>query len=105
MNDNKKLAKAVEEATQEGRCWLLLGKKIKPDYSSWNVRSATHSPTVKGWPSSAQIMVENNKITGIIENGQVFDAASDRYKELHYKFPKAFKDILDKKLDNVVRYL
>ena len=100
-NNNKKLKKAIDEATPEGRHWY--GLKIKPEYDSWNIRTATHTPKVKNWPAGAQILIENNKVVGVIENGIRVDKL--RFDALQDKYPKAFENVLEKKLDNVVRYL
>lgn len=101
MKDNKKLREAVEKATPTRKHWYSLPKSA--DYSNWNIRSATHTPTVKNWPENAHILIENNEIVGVIENGVRVNET--RLKALQYRFPKAFEDVLDKKLDNVVRYL
>lgn len=101
MKDNKKLREAVEKATPTRKHWYNLPKSA--DYSNWNIRSATHTPTVKNWPENAHILIENNEIVGVVENGVRVNET--RLKALQYRFPKAFEDVLDKPLDNVVRYL
>ena len=101
MKDNKKLREAVEKATPTRKHWYSLPKSA--DYSNWNIRSATHTPTVKNWPENAHILIENNEIVGVVENGVRVNET--RLKALQYRFPKAFEDVLDKPLDNVVRYL
>lgn len=101
MKDNKKLREAVEKATPTRKHWYSLPKSA--DYGNWNIRSATHTPTVKNWPDNAHIIIENNEIVGVIENGVRVNET--RLKALQYRFPKAFEDVLDKPLDNVVRYL
>lgn len=101
MKDNKKLREAVEKATPTRKHWFSLPKSA--DYSNWNIRSATHTPTVKNWPEKAHILIENNEIVGVIENGVRVNET--RLKALQYRFPKAFEDVLEKELDNVVRYL
>jgi hypothetical protein len=101
--ENERLAEAVEKATPTGRHWY--GLKIKPEYDAWKVRTATHTPTVKNWPAGTQILIEDNRISGIIQDGKVFGLDTEDYHALHKQFPKAFEDVLEKKLDNVVRYL
>ena len=101
MKDNKKLREAVEKATPTRKHWYSLPKSA--DYSNWNIRSATHTPTVKNWPENAHIIIENNEIVGVVENGVRVNET--RLKALQYRFPKAFENVLDKPLDNIVRYL
>ena len=101
MYDNKNFAKAVAEANPTRKHWYSLPQT--PDYSRWKVRSATHTPTIKNWPENAQIMIENNEIIGVIENGKF--VSEEMYKNLKQRFPEAFEDVLDKKLDSVIRYL
>ena len=103
MDVDKNLAEAVVEAAPEGRHWY--GPKIKPKYDAWKVRTATHTPKVKNWPAGTQILIEDNKISGIMQGGKVFGLDSENYHALHQQFPKAFDNVLEKKLDNVVRYL
>lgn len=99
MKNDKKLAEAVEAANPKPGRWF----NSKPDYSKWHVKSATHTPTVDGWPVDAKIVIENNKVVGVMENGKL--ASQTRFDALQYKYPKAFEDVLNKKLDAVVRYL
>ncbi len=101
MKDHKKLREAVEKATPTRKHWYSLPKSA--DYSNWNIRSATHTPTVKNWPENAHIIIENNEIVGVVENGVRVNET--RLKALQYRFPKAFENVLDKPLDNIVRYL
>lgn len=103
MDVDKNLAEAVVEAAPEGRHWY--GPKIKPKYDAWKVRTATHTPKVKNWPAGTQILIEDNKISGIMQGGKVFGLDSENYHALHQQFPKAFDNVLNKKLDNAVRYL
>lgn len=101
MKHNSKLKKAIKEAVPIREHWYSL--PISADYSRWKIRTATHTPKMKNWPNNAQILIENNKIVGVIENGVRVDTT--RFEALQERFPKAFEDVLDKKLDNVIRYL
>jgi hypothetical protein len=100
MKNNKKFAKAVKDANPP-KNWL--GFMDTPNYNRWKVRSATYTPKIKNWPADAKIIIKNNEIIGVEEAGKMVDQI--RYDSLQQQFPKAFKDVLDKKLDSVVRYL
>jgi hypothetical protein len=102
MDVDKNFAEAVENATIVPKHWFSLRR---PQYDAWKVRTATHTPKVKNWPAGTQILIEDNRISGIIQNGKVFGLDTEDYHALHKQFPKAFEDVLEKKLDNVVRYL
>ena len=101
MKHNSKLKKALKKAVPTREHWYSLPRSA--DYSRWKIRTATHTPKMKNWPNNAQILIENNKIVGVLENGVRVDTT--RFEALQERFPKAFEDVLNKKLDNVVRYL
>ena len=90
MKHNSKLKKAIKEAVPIREHWYSLPRSA--DYSRWKIRTATHTPKMKNWPNNTQILIENNKIVGVIENGVRVDTT--RFEALQERFPKAFEDVL-----------
>ena len=100
MKNDAKLAGAVEAATAAKPG---LGGIRRHKFDDWGIRSATHTPTVDGWPSNAKLVIENDNVVGVLENGKLVDQV--RFDALQYRYPDAFKHVLKKDLDDVVRFL
>lgn len=99
MKNDEKFARAVEGATAAKPG---LGGVRRAKYDNWGVRSATHTPTVDGWPANAKIVIENDEIVGVLEGGEMVDKV--RFDALQYRYPDAFKHVMKKDLDDVVRF-
>ena len=100
MKNDEKLAKAVEGATASKRG---LGGIRRHKYDDWGVRSATHTPKVDGWPKDDKLVIENDAVVGVIEGCKRVNQV--RFDALQYRYPDAFKHVLKKDLDDVVRFL
>ena len=100
MKNDQKLAKAVEGATAAKPG---LGGVRRQKFDDWGIRSATHTPKVDGWPADAKLIIENDNVVGVLEGGKRVDQV--RFDALQYRYPDAFKHVLKKDLDDVVRFL
>lgn len=100
---NPQVAKALEEINAG-------------NFESWGVRYGEYRPTttnwrgkekdIAGWPEKTNIIIKNNEVAGIMENGTMYPFGHDRFHSLHHQFKSVFDDALNHQKDfvNVTRF-
>ena len=102
MHDNETFKQAYQNLT---------GKKVS--YEGWNIAQANYNPagfknkTGNVWPSDTHLIISNNEIIGLVENGKALDVNTDRFKSLKEQFGDVFEKAMDNQKDftNVIRTL
>ena len=102
MHDNETFKKAYQN---------LIGKNVS--YDGWNISQANYNPagfknqTGAVWPADAHLIISDNKVIGLVENGKTFGIDTERFKSLKEQFGEVFEKVMDNQKDftNVIRTL
>ena len=103
-------------ADKDSRIAKALEEINAGNFESWGVRYGEYRPTttnwrgkekeIAGWPENTNIVIKNNEVAGVMENGTMYPFGHDRYHSLHHQFKSVFDDALNHKKDftNVTRF-